>query len=885
MTGRERPRFTLVSAVHDIAAYLPEFLASLDAQTFGLDRVEVILVDDGSTDESPALLADWAARRPAIVRVLHQENAGQGAARNRGMDEATGEWISFPDPDDVLDPGYLAAVDAFLTAHDDGSDSDGAAGVDLVATHRLLWWEDTGEIGNTHPLRSFFHHDRVVDLGADEQHFHGSAPAAFFRLDHLRTHDVRFDQRIRPNFEDGHFTSCYLLTFAAPRVAFLKSARYHYRKRRESTLGTSLGHPGRYTDVFDHGYLGVVERARALRGDVPGWLRAYLAYELAGYFANPDPAAPAGTPVDGPLAAAAHERVARLLDAVDLDDALLHSQLHLRPTARYALVHGYDDTPWQEPFVVLDKWDRQRRLVRALWYFTGDPAEVEYRADGEVIEPLHAKIRDLRYFGRTLLQLRIAWLPANRTLEVRRNGEPADLVFERPPLPRRSAPPGQIRWNLNPDSKKADQAAALARDPHPTSREGQRAQRRARDPKVREKYRQAWVLMDRIHDAGDSGEVLFRWLREHQPEVNAWFVVQEGTPDWKRLRREGFGKRLVAHGSPEWRLLMANADHLISSHADEPVTRPPAILEFTRPRWKFHFLQHGVIKDDLSSWLNGKDIDTFVTSTVAEHASIAGDHTSYVFTTREVQLTGLPRFDRLREVAARVRPEDRDLVLVAPTWRNQLLPPLEEGSQQRALHAATVASSDFMRSWTAYLGDERLVRAAREHGVRVGFLPHPNLQPLLPHLDLPAHVEPLSYDGDVQQLFARARTLVTDFSSIAFNAAYLDRPVVYFQFDEDVVLGGGHVGRAGYFDYRRDGFGPVTVDAAEAVRATVEALAHGPSPAPPYRARIDQTFPARDGGCCARVFAAITATTRDQSGAAPVPTPQAPPGTELGRTA
>jgi hypothetical protein len=799
--------------------------------------------------------------------VLRQENAGQGAARNRGMDEATGEWVSFPDPDDVLEPDYLASVDGFLAAHED------AEGVDLVATHRLLWWEETGEIGNTHPLRSFFHRDRVVVLGTDPHHFHGSAPAAFFRLDHLRAHDVRFDQRIRPNFEDGHFTSCYLLTFEAPKVAFLKSARYHYRKRRESTLGTSLGHPGRYTDVFDHGYLGVVERARQLRGDVPGWLKAFLAYELCGYFAFPDPAAPAGTPVEGELAEAAHERVARLLGAVDLDDVLLHSQLHLRLTSRYALVHGYAGADWHEPFVVLDKWDRQRKLVRVGWYFTGTPADVEYRADGEVIEPLHSKIRDLRYFGRTLLQFQIAWLPANRTLDIRRNGEPADLVFERPALPRYAAPPGQIRWHLNPDSSKSDPIAMLARDPHPATTEGRRAQQRARRPKVQEKYRRAWVLMDRIHDAGDSGEVLFRWLRRHQPDVNAWFVVRKDTPDWGRLVKDGFGKRLVAHGSMEWRLLMANAAHLISSHADEAVMIPPAILDFARPRWKFHFLQHGVIKDDLSPWLNGKDIDTFVTSTVAEHRSIAADHTSYVFTTREVQLTGLPRFDRLRELGEAVPPDRRDLVVVAPTWRNFLLPRTAEGTQQRDLEAAAIADSDFMRSWTAFLADERLDRAAAEHGVRIGFLPHPNLQPLLPHLDLPGHVEKLSYDGDIQALFARTRALVTDFSSVAFNAAYLDRPVVYYQFDADLVLGGAHVGRAGYFDYRRDGFGPVTVEADEAVRATVDALAHGPEPDPVYRARIEATFPERDGGCCARVFEAIRATTRDQSGAPPVPPP------------
>ncbi|MGN6251187.1 MAG: bifunctional glycosyltransferase/CDP-glycerol:glycerophosphate glycerophosphotransferase [Marmoricola sp.] len=847
MSSDRRPRFTLVSAVYDVEAYLPDFIASIEAQSFPLDRVEIVMVDDGSTDASPRLLAEWAARRPGAVRVLTQANAGQGAARNAGLAVATGEWVSFPDPDDVLEPDYLARVDAFAAEN---------PAVDMVATHRLLWFDDEGEPANTHPLRSLFQRDRVVDLADEPGYFHGSAPAAFFRSDRVRADGITFDTRIRPNFEDGHFTSCYLLGFAAPKVGFLRSARYHYRKRSTgtSTLGTSLAHPGRYTDVIEHGYLDVARRAREAHGEVPGWLKSFLAYELEGYYGRTDSGSAAGAPVGGPVAERMHELVGRLVREADLADTILHSSLPLRRTARYALAHGYADEPWQEPFVLIDQRDRRRKLVRATWYSSGTPAEIEYLVDGLPERPVHGKVRDLVYAGRPLLQQHIAWLPADRDLAVRRDGEAAELFFERPPVPRRSVTPRQVRWHLD----QLDQANG----PWPMSKLGQRARRLASEPKASERYRRAWVLMDRIHDAGDSGEILFRWLREHQPQVNAWFVLEKGTEDWKRLARSGHRDRLVAHDSLQWRLLMANAAHLISSHADDAVLAPAAILEFTRPSWQTTFLQHGVIKDDLSVWLNAKPIDTFVTSTVAERASIVEDHTPYVFTTREVVLTGLPRFDRLSAAAAAVRPEDRDLILVAPTWRQGLLPPTTPGTQQRELSAGALAGSEFLRQWSEYLGSPELRAAAGRHGVRVGFMPHPNLQPLLAHLELPDHVQRLTYTGDVQSVFARARALVTDFSSVAFNAAWLDRPVVYFQFDEDTVLGGGHVGRGGYFDYRRDGFGPVTTTASDAVRATVEALDHGPTPSAPYAERIVATFPDREGSCCARVFDAIRASGR-----------------------
>ncbi|MFC7597490.1 CDP-glycerol glycerophosphotransferase family protein, partial [Terrabacter sp. GCM10028922] len=379
---------------------------------------------------------------------------------------------------------------------------------------------------------------------------------------------------------------------------------------------------------------------------------------------------------------------------------------------------------------------------------------------------------------------------------------------------------------------------------------------------VRREFGGAWVLMDRIHDANDSGEILFRWLREHRPEVNAWFVLEKDTPDWKRLRAEGFGSRLVAHGSLRWKLLMINAAHLVSSHIDAPVQRPPAILKHVEPRWKFTFLQHGVIKDDLSRWLNPKQMDVFVTSTPGEYESIAGEGSPYVFTDKEVALTGLPRFDRLYEKAQRIGGDGCDLILVAPTWRNWLVPPLKPGSQRRVIDAQFF-ETEYARAWTAFLGSAELAALAQRTGRRVAFLPHPNIQPVLGKMDLPESVLRLSFDGaDVQEYFARSAVLVTDYSSMAFNAAYMDRPVVYFQFDAQRVMAGGHVGRAGYFEYSRDGFGPVVEDVEAAVAAVVDIAENGYAARPVFQERIEATFPMRDGGCCARVTAAIEALDR-----------------------
>ena len=105
------PRVSVVIAAYNAAATLGETLRSVLAQTCA--DVEVVVVDDGSTDATRAILEAEAPR----VRAIHQQNAGIGAARNRGMREARGAFIALIDADDVCEPGRLRIQLDYLLAH------------------------------------------------------------------------------------------------------------------------------------------------------------------------------------------------------------------------------------------------------------------------------------------------------------------------------------------------------------------------------------------------------------------------------------------------------------------------------------------------------------------------------------------------------------------------------------------------------------------------------------------------------------------------------------------------------------------------------------------------------------------------------------------------
>lgn len=101
------PKVSIVLPVYNGEKYLRETLDSILNQTFA--DFELICVDDGSTDSAPRILEDASAKDPRVT-VIHQDNSGPGAARNNGLDHATGEYVCMLDADDVYSPSMLAAM-------------------------------------------------------------------------------------------------------------------------------------------------------------------------------------------------------------------------------------------------------------------------------------------------------------------------------------------------------------------------------------------------------------------------------------------------------------------------------------------------------------------------------------------------------------------------------------------------------------------------------------------------------------------------------------------------------------------------------------------------------------------------------------------------------
>ncbi|GIE85313.1 hypothetical protein Are01nite_17930 [Actinoplanes regularis] len=264
-----RPDVTVVIAVYNTMPYLTECLNSLVRQTIGAERMQIVAVDDGSTDRSGAELDRFARRHPGLFTVLHQTNSGGPAAPfNRGIDAATGRYVFFIGADDLLGP---EALERLVTAADE-YESDVVLGRVVGVNSRHIYQD------------IYQKSEKDVDL-FDSPLPRSLANTKLFRRELLEQHAIRYPEDMRIG-SDLPFTlaACY----HARRISVLADYDYYFAVRRFSatnitylsrhglrietvdkimTFVADLIEPGRRRDAimvhrFDH------EVARLLEDDV-----------------------------------------------------------------------------------------------------------------------------------------------------------------------------------------------------------------------------------------------------------------------------------------------------------------------------------------------------------------------------------------------------------------------------------------------------------------------------------------------------------------------------------------------------------------------------------------------------------------------------------------
>lgn len=204
---------SVIIPIYNVESYLAQCLDSILGQSY--KNIEVICIDDGSTDSSGAIAQQYANKDPR-VRIITQANAGQSAARNRGLEQASGEYVAFIDSDDYIDREFIKE----LVEHSSST---------TLAYNFNVIFEYPHAQSRLNLARAFIGESAINQALISKLDFF--VCNGLFSMEIIRTYSLRFlEDRI---CEDADFLFRYLAFM--DRVSCFDSSAYHYRQRSYST--------------------------------------------------------------------------------------------------------------------------------------------------------------------------------------------------------------------------------------------------------------------------------------------------------------------------------------------------------------------------------------------------------------------------------------------------------------------------------------------------------------------------------------------------------------------------------------------------------------------------------------------------------------------------
>ncbi|WP_309128008.1 glycosyltransferase [Microbacterium sp.] len=775
--------YSIVVPLYETARFLPALLGSLERQRGRGDEfaLECLFVDDSSPDDAGRIASEWLTRTGIAGRVIEQPNRGVSAARNNGLDLATGEWIAFVDSDDFLSDGYVLGVHRFLR-----SVAEASNGVSLVSCNVARYHEIDDRYDHAHPLRDKFNRgDRLYPLEQHPEFIQSQAASAFFPLAKLRASGVRFLEGLHAA-EDALFVSSYLLTETQPVIACVASSDYYYRQRAsgDSAVNRFARNPDYYFARFTRGYLPLFAKARATHGSVPHWLGQYFLYDMRWFFPREMDATNKATHLSAAQKAEVLSSVAAVLKQLDPTWVRDYSITGMGLELRDLMLSLMDAPLLSEGLVEVHGIDEHRDLVQLRYRFVGELPVESVTVGGRPAVVVAAKTRRLDYLGQTRMRQRILWIVADDDLVVLLDGRQQKIVLAPPSVPAFSASRARLGFDSYVDpigpippskalrplprrmvGRVRREAAALAPalfrnarvralgEELRESRAAKIVRIHAQRPRTRARYGGAWLFIDHVNVAGDNAEALYRHVRVEAPDVNAVFVIDRRSSDWQRLRRSG--AHVLAYGSLEHRAALMNAEFVISSQLGAESAAPLSreIYWDGRIPWRFVYLPRDLIRDDHSIWLNGQPITLMATAADDELRALTDDDTPSSLTALEVTNTGFARHDEIVRERAAAEGRRRRLVLFAPSDDDPL--------------------------WLELFNDTRLLGLADRFEVDLAFLDPGRgdfrSRRLPERVHLAAHA-----DGRAALLVSTA-VLVTNSSPISLDAAIAGAAVVRYQ--------------------------------------------------------------------------------------------------------
>ncbi len=356
-----------------------------------------------------------------------------------------------------------------------------------------------------------------------------------------------------------------------------------------------------------------------------------------------------------------------------------------------------------------------------------------------------------------------------------------------------------------------------------------------------------WLFFDKIYKGGDSSEYLYKYAVKQNDDIQKYYLLDKDAPDYQRLRREGY--RPLVRGSLKHRLIFLNANMVIASNSTVFAFNDYNFDRSLVIRGDVHFdvacVQHGlsIQKIALAQQRLRDNTKLYFCASKYEIENLSKPVYDYVGYDA-LKLTGVPRYDGL---------EDRHekIILISPTWRMNSALPVTKNEGVARDYNPHFKETSYFQVYNSLINDPRLLKAAEQYGYRIHYVLHPIVSPQYEDFTQNKFVKiiPATSDMSYEKIFCESALMVTDFSGVQFDFAYMRKPVVYLHHNNIPQ----HY-ENGTFFYDTMGFGEICHTNEELIHVLCEYMKNDCKMPELYRNRADDFFAFSDHNNCQRIY-------------------------------
>ena len=365
--------------------------------------------------------------------------------------------------------------------------------------------------------------------------------------------------------------------------------------------------------------------------------------------------------------------------------------------------------------------------------------------------------------------------------------------------------------------------------------------------KESEARKRIWVTFDKLYKAGDNGEYIFHYVEEHAEDVEIYYLINDDAPDYEKLR-ENDNVLVWGENSTIAKALLAEV--ILTTHGDIAqyigLTADIAPYLCDLLNSVNVCIQHGLTVQDIAKFQNRlfSNLHLYMCASQNEIRNIS--RPVFGYEESQIRLVGLARYDGLKN-------RDQHQILITPSWRRNI-------TNANIVHATNLynvdfKNSDYYRIYNQLINDERLIRSARRNGYKIIYLIHPALSAQIGDFDKNEYVEIIAATGDMnyEKILTESSLMVTDYSGVQFDFAYMRKPLLYYHpaelpphYDESI----------GY-SYEKDAFGPLIETHDKLVGQLCQYMECGCKMKEEYRERADRFFAYNDFNNCERIYRSV----------------------------